>query len=169
MRKVLLITCLSLLMITACGKAEPGVVNTGDVQELAALATPDWENMPEQLPKSMKGYELYSWQAGSERVYTLVTGTNRNKSFDEITAVENTIDGEYLKISVTSREDLEKLLSRLPTGEEVFWGGINLEGQVSEGAIYFSYPPDAEMKEILQFSEGINIRLHTLLDQQEGK
>lgn len=161
--------CLCSLMFTACGQAEPGAGNTGDVQKWENIASSDWEEIPEQLPQSLKGYELYSWQAGSSRVYTLVTGTNREKSFDEITALENTIDGEYLKISVTSREDLKNLLSRLPSGEEVFWGGINLEGQVGEGALYFSYPEQEEMNEILQFSEEINIHLHTLQDPQDGE
>jgi len=44
--------------------------------------------LPCQLPsqRQMKGYELYSWQNGSNWNFTLITGTNRTKSFDEIIA-----------------------------------------------------------------------------------
>ncbi len=31
----------------------------------------------------MKGYELYSWKEGETWNYTLITATNRLKSFDE--------------------------------------------------------------------------------------
>lgn len=169
MRKVLLFIWLGSLLVTACSQAEQSGTNTGDFQEQSGLPTPSWEKIPEQLPQSMKGYELYSWQDGSTRVYTLVTGTNRAKSFDEITATENTDDGDYLKITVTNLEDLKKLLARLPVGEEVFWGGINLEGEVSAGTVYFSYPPEEELQEVVQFSMQHGINLHTYAPQQEGE
>jgi hypothetical protein len=36
------------------------------------------------IPHSMKGYDLYSWLSGGQWNYALITGTNRNKSPDEI-------------------------------------------------------------------------------------
>lgn len=34
--------------------------------------------------KSLKGYELYSWQNGNDWFFSLVVGTNRNKSVKEV-------------------------------------------------------------------------------------
>ena len=45
---------------------------------------------PAPLPRSMKGYELYSWYAQQEGewYYTLITATNRLKTWEEITSQE---------------------------------------------------------------------------------
>ncbi|HNR03047.1 MAG TPA: hypothetical protein PKK59_10980 [Anaerolineaceae bacterium] len=161
--------CLCLLLLTACGAGEQGSSPAEELPDWTSLPAPDWSVIPEQLPESMKGYELYSWQSGSTRVYTLITGTNSEKAFSEITAVENTIDGDYLKISVANLDDLKTLLSRLPAAEEVFWGGIDLAGQVNEGTVYFSYPAEKELNEILHYSQQIGIDLHTIHDQPEGE
>ena len=164
LNRVFLSLCLCLLMFTACSHGEQDRLN----EENGALPTADWSIIPEQLPELMKGYELYSWQTGSTRVYTLTTGTNRSKSFSEITAIENTVEGDYLKISVASLEELKKLLSRLPANTEVFWGGIDLAGQVDEGTIYFSYPADEDLNEILDYAQELGINLHTIQEQQES-
>lgn len=169
MPKALLLVCTCFLILTACGSGEPGIQPTGEIQDWSSQPTLDWQEIPGKLPQSMKGYELYSWQAGKIRVYTLITGTNRSKSFEEITALENTIDGNIIKISVTSLTDLKTLLSRLPAAEEVFWGGINLEGQVSDETLYFSYPAEEDMAGILHFSQEIGIKLHTIQDEQKGE
>ena len=44
-----------------------------------------WQEQKNDLPHSMKGYELYSWYEESEDqwFYTLVTGTNRLKTIEE--------------------------------------------------------------------------------------
>ena len=54
------------------------------------------------LPSSMKGYELYSWPVEDEWHFTLITGTNRLKTVEEITSGEDVIDPEgWVRISVT--------------------------------------------------------------------
>ena len=99
-------------------------------------------------------------------MFTLISGTNRSKSFDEITAPGNTTtDDGMVKITVNSLEDLAVLLRRLPAGEEVFWGGIDLSDQVSEGTLYFSYPPEENITQILRLAEEIGITIHTLQNQ----
>jgi hypothetical protein len=53
------------------------------------------------LPPSLKGYELYSWQAAGRWYFTLITGTNRNKQLEEITSPGSTESGEgWVKIRV---------------------------------------------------------------------
>lgn len=67
----------------------------------------------------MKGYELYSWLDGNTWTFTLVMGTNRVKSFDEIVA----LPGEERGL-VWLKDELE----RLPPGETVFWSAGRVPG-----------------------------------------
>ena len=74
----------------------------------------------------MKGYELYSWRPNGEQdwMYTLVTSTNRAKTWDEISTPDSTIteDG-WLKITVQGEDALKSVLDRFPEGEAIFWWG----------------------------------------------
>ena len=79
---------------------------------------------PLPLPHSMKGYELYSWQADVEWHFTLVTGTNRLKSLEEITSGADTVSADgWVRISVQGVDALKSLLRRLPEHEEILWIG----------------------------------------------
>jgi hypothetical protein len=72
----------------------------------------------------MKGYELYSWQADDQWYFTLVTGTNRQKTIEEITTGEDVLNaGGWTRLSVQGLDALKAMLGRLPAGEEVFWAG----------------------------------------------
>lgn len=73
----------------------------------------------------MKGYELYSWQPNGEWRFTLITGTNRNKTREEITSTADALTPNgWVKVSVTGIDALKRVLSRLPAGEEIVWMGI---------------------------------------------
>ncbi len=89
---------------------------------------------PAVLPKSMKGYELYSWQEGGEWRFTLITGTNRTKTYDEIVAPEN-IQSEsgWVELTAAGADGILPILARLPRGESVFWIAGRVEG--------FALPP----------------------------
>jgi hypothetical protein len=63
-------------------------------------------------PRSMKGYELYSWQTEGEWTFALVVGTNRIKTYEEISSPEGRIQG---------LEALKSELDKLSSGEQVFW------------------------------------------------
>lgn len=105
--------------------------------------------LPESLPHSVKGYELYCWQKDDDWYFTLFTGTNRSKSFDEIIAPENQIDPSGLiKITVSGLEKVKEILSLLPAGEDIVWGGMDLSGQVPSGTVYLTFPPQSMMDEI---------------------
>lgn len=157
-RKIILLMMSVLFLLAACDKSE---VNEG--LPANTYPTPDWNAIPGELPQSLKGYELYSWQVGKDWLFTLVTGTNRSKSFEEITAAGSQVEDDgFIKITVSSVEDLETLLKHLPIGEEVTWSGIELSGEVAEGTLYFSYPPQAVMDEITQLADELGITLHTL-------
>jgi hypothetical protein len=103
----------------------------------------DDDTLPAELPDSMKGYELYSWEINGTWHFTLVTGTNRNKTEDEIIAEENTISGDgFVKITVAGEEALLDLLSRLPPESDILWCTSD-SPQVEDSAKFTL--PDEEM------------------------
>lgn len=61
---------------------------------------------------SMKGYELYSWPNGDGWNYSILPGTNRIKSLEEVT--DN-------PITVFGSDSLKMLLDRMPVNENIFW------------------------------------------------
>ena len=129
----------------------------------APAGTFDVSTLPAQLPDSMKGYELYSWQTGSDWNFTLITGTNRTKSFDEIIAPGNSLGADGLvKISVNGVEDLKKVLQRLPKGESILWGGMDLGSQVMAGMVYLTFPPQQLINEVTAYCASLQLNLTTL-------
>lgn len=61
---------------------------------------------------AMKGYELYSWRLDGKWRYSLVEGTNRRKSYEEITSDKITLKGS---------SGLKAQLEKLPKGSQVIW------------------------------------------------
>jgi hypothetical protein len=79
-------------------------------------------SLPQSLPRSMKGYELYSWRSGRAWRFTLVTGTNRLKTLAEITSPDSIVENEWVvKVTVEGIPELKATLERLPAGETVSW------------------------------------------------
>jgi hypothetical protein len=68
--------------------------------------------LPVPGAKTMKGYELYSWQEGGQWYFSVLIGTNREKTLEEIQA-----PGAKLK----GIEELQPLLESIPAGEYVTW------------------------------------------------
>jgi hypothetical protein len=64
------------------------------------------------FPESMKGYELYSWQDGGQWKFSLLVGTNREKSLDEIKSADAVLSGV---------DALKSALERMPEGQYVTW------------------------------------------------
>lgn len=132
-----------------------------------SLPTMEVETLPAKLPHSLKGYELVSWQTDNEWNFTLITGTNREKSFDELISSENYLsENGMVKLTVSGVEEIKQVLGRLPVGESVAWGGMNLSGQVPTGTIYFSYPSQEIMDDILDFTRKNGIHLFTLQEPE---
>ncbi len=84
-----------------------------------------------QLAESMKGYELYSWQEGHQWQFSLLPGTNREKTLDEIQSSEAILTGV---------DPLLSTLKKLPAGQYITWS--------SRGAL--SFPPDNIVKQVEQ-------------------
>ena len=100
------------------------------------------------LPHSMKGYELYSWLADDQWHFTLITGTNRIKSLEEIISNENTVTADgWVKISVRGVDAIQTVLSGLPQHEEIFWSNRLEQTQTQANPI--TLPPQ-EIIDIVQ-------------------
>jgi hypothetical protein len=69
---------------------------------------------PTAIPfaESMKGYELYSWQEGGQWKFSLLIGTNREKTLDEIKSADVVLSGV---------DALTSTLEKIPTGQYITW------------------------------------------------
>jgi hypothetical protein len=108
------------------------------------------------LPHSMKGYELYSWQEEGQWHFTLITGTNRNKTLEEVVNGE-TKEGEdgWVNIHVTGVAAIKDVLSRVPVNEWVSWSHWGTVGPPEEGelSIQLELPPQDIINEIKDHAE----------------
>jgi hypothetical protein len=114
----------------------------------------------EPLPHAMKGYELYSWQQGREWHFTLMTGTNRLKQYEEIVSPDSLVTGtEWVKLTVQGTENLIALLDRLPEGEQVSWLGEAWLRQVGADAGPIRLPEGEMIDEIVDACQPLGIKL----------
>ena len=116
------------------------------------------------LPRSMKGYELYSWHAEEDGawIYTLVTGTNRAKTWEEIAAPESVLgrgDQGWVKITVAGTEALKSVLDRLSEGESVTWIGPGDPRATSTLGDQIGFPDEQVVREIAAYGRRAGIEL----------
>lgn len=90
----------------------------------------------------MKGYELYSWQANGKWYFSFLPGTNRLKTFDEISAPE---------VVFTTMSEFGSRLEKLEPGAEIVW---NLWADPR-----FSLPPQAVVDEIKKMCRELGLSL----------
>ena len=111
------------------------------------------------LPSSFKGYELYSWSVGDDWYFTLITGTNRNKTLAEITSQESIFEQDgRVKITVLGIHELLLVLDRLPSSEQIFWlDGKRLD--VSEDISKIVIPPGDVVDQVLKHSSQRGLEL----------
>lgn len=108
----------------------------------------------------MKGYEIYSWQEAGQWVFKLITGTNRQKTIEEIMADSETIqDDTWINIKIIGVDDLKIILGNLPEDESVFWIAANGMETTADQAIHFEFPPDSMIEDIHGFCEQIGVDL----------
>jgi hypothetical protein len=104
-----------LLLFVACGAPQ----EARDEPPRPSVDTTGW---PDTFPGSMKGYELYGWIQDGETWFTLVTGTNRQKTFAELADPEPRLgDNGFVRIRVRGAEAARELLRRVQ-GEVVVQG-----------------------------------------------
>ena len=150
----------------AASRAFPGLlfvaafVLVGCGQLLQASATPTvWDGA---LPHSGKGYELYSWPAeeGNAWRFTLITGTNRLKTYEEIVSAGDMVtESGWVKVSVSGTEDLKAVLGQLPRGEVVTWISEEWLEQVGAPAGRIRLPGKDVLYEIENYCRRLGIEL----------
>ena len=103
----------------------------------------------DELPHSMKGYELYSWTEDSQWYFTLITGTDRNKTLEEITSSGDIIsEAGWVKIHVVGVDAIKAVLSKFAQGEEILWLAGPRSDQTPSNSINFMLPPESSVDSI---------------------
>ena len=111
------------------------------------------------LPRSMKGYELYSWRVGREWFFTLVTGTNRPKTYQEVALDTNTVEENWVKVTVRGTPDLEATLDQLPPDTQVAWHGPRVLKQSGLRPGDLAFPPREVIEDIETHCHELGIQL----------
>jgi hypothetical protein len=106
------------------------------------------------LPRSMKGYELYSWQEQDQWHFTLITGTNRNKTLEEIVSGENIVaTSEWVRIHAAGVEEIKAVLGRIHENEFVFWADGKFVTSSQQTDISLVLPPEEIVNEIKDYAK----------------
>jgi hypothetical protein len=122
----------------------------------------EWASSTLSLPHSMKGYELYSWYVAEDDAwyYTLTTGTNRSKTWEEISTSESTrTASDWVKITVQGEDALKSILGRLPEGEMCWWIGPQAPQAASGLAPHIELPDASIIREIQTYGQQSSINL----------
>ena len=95
--------------------------DAGTQAALAAMAGPADAGLM-YLPAAFKGYELYAWNDVGTLRFTLIVGTNRQKTLDEIMGRSTTPGpGEYAPVHGNSAAERTRVLARVPMGTSVVY------------------------------------------------
>ena len=115
-------------------------------------------NEVHKLPYSLKGYELYSWEEDGQWHFTLITGTNRTKTLEEITSEENFVsETGWIKIHVVGADAIKDILSRLPQGESLSWCDESHIGQLTDTYIDLQLPPEQTVDAIKEYTKQLGL------------
>jgi hypothetical protein len=98
--------------------------------------------LPVPGEKSIKGYELYSWQEESQWYFSVLIGTNREKTLEEIQAPDAKLKGI---------EELKPLLESIPVGEYMTWWQRES----------LAFPPEGMRKQVQEicYKQGIELEI----------
>ena len=108
---------------------------------LISACRPASESPATPFAESMKGYELYSWQESGGWKFSLLVGTNREKSLEEIKSAETVFSGV---------EELTSALERMPEGQYVTWSSKET----------LEFPPDDIIEQVEKVCEAQGLVLN---------
>ena len=86
--------------------------------------------------KSMKGFDLYAWKKDGSIFFTLLPGTNREKTSAEIYDIKNAVEG---------MSAIENKINKIDTGEYIFLKPINIDTK--------------ELKPLIEFMKRKNLKI----------
>jgi hypothetical protein len=103
---------------------------------------------------------LYSWFEDDTWRFTLITGTNRNKTLDEIVTGENVIsESGWVNAHMTGLEATKEVLSKLPQDEFIIWIA-EMREQTGQVAPKISLPASQIVDEINEFALQNGLNFH---------
>ena len=117
----------------------------------------------DELPHSLKGYELYSWSEDSQWHFTLITVTNRTKTPEEVTSGEDTVsEAGWVRIHVVGIGAMEAVLGKLPRNEYVLWLARVGGGQTPQGGVSIALPPGQAVDSVKERAAQCGLDFHVL-------
>ncbi len=104
------------------------------------------------IEHSASGWELYSWKIEDHWKYSILIGTNRLKTYEEVTAS---------KIVITGEKKLKEILKLFPEGEYITWIGQGwLERCWQAEYKNLELPPTIIIEDIRQYCIEMNLILY---------
>ena len=101
---------------------------------------------PEQA--AFKGLELYSWQdENGGWQYSILEGTNRNKTLEEVQAIPLDLQG------------VKNAIAKMAIGESLFWMN-RVQDTASGQMLQLSFPPDEVVDELTEFAREKQVELY---------
>jgi hypothetical protein len=111
------------------------------------------------LPHSLDGYEIYSWQQDNQWNYTLITGTDREKTTQEIVTANNTVTADgWVNIHVVGLDALKAVLARVSHSDFISW----VSGRPADSAqfgVTFAVPPADIVTAIKTYADRYGLNL----------
>jgi hypothetical protein len=87
----------------------------------------------------------------------LITGTNRNKTLEEIISNEDFIsEAGWVQIQVVGVDAIKAVLSKLHEGEEILWLA-GLREQTPQGGVNITLPTGPIIDTIKEYAEGCGL------------
>jgi hypothetical protein len=102
---------------------------------------------------SLKGYELYSWQKDGQWYFSILLGTNRLKTIEEVQRQDKALKGVAM---------LKDQLNTIPRGGQVFWNNWSVPN--------LQMPSESTVEEIRQYAaaQGLDLGAATAITKEEA-
>ena len=147
MSTIRLLSCTIMLVafVSGCQRMTPQPeTDAGNTKQTVPETRTEEQGINALLPvpgaESMKGYELYSWKEDGQWYFSVLIGTNREKTLQEIQAPEARLKG---------LEELQPLLESIPAGRYLTW--------LSRQSLAF--PPEETQKHVQEICQKQGLEL----------
>jgi len=130
------------------------------LQQDGRLSVVTSESPVSTLPHSLKGYELYSWPVNGLWHFALITGTNRDKTLDEIISTENIISRDgWVHVHAVGLDAIKTLLARVPQNEYISWMGKLRSQQMLQDGVNIALPASSVIDRIKEYAAEYGLNL----------
>jgi hypothetical protein len=130
------------------------------LQQAGKLSIVTSSSPVDRLPRSLKGYELYSWPVNGLWHFALITGTNRDKTLEEIISTENIISQDgWVHVHAVGLDAVKTLLGRVPQNEYISWLGRLPAQQAPQDGVSITLPTSSIIDKIKEYAaeSGLNL------------